>query len=168
MNLYVLAFFHNSAFEKNNDPWALVKCCSCLRKNKNPAKVIELTGKALAQQSYDSRPRAAIFTTRGGAFKDLADLGQAEVCALNSIELDATKPHAHNLLGAIYYQLGRPEDGDKHFVLAMELGGNAVSQEHEIRRALDNAEMDQRRKVAEYLLRKDPEKYRWATFYTER
>jgi tetratricopeptide (TPR) repeat protein len=113
--------------------------------------------------SDDKRLMAAVLTTRGGAFRDRNALADAEDCARKALAVnpDNTR-HAYYLLGAIYYQRGNPEDGDKCFQKA---GISPDERDRQVRDAFARAGRAEKLEVARYLLHKDPEKYEWAEYY---
>ncbi len=113
--------------------------------------------------------RSATLTTRGGAFRDLGNLDAAEQCARKAIEcarkaIDQNRAsyHSYNLLGAIYWQRGKAEEGEEYFAYAESVGAPLQDQVRQKKSALNEAGPQQRRAVAKYLLEKDPTKYWWA------
>jgi len=161
----VIATNYYRVFKKNNDPWMFVKTCKFLRKCDKQKTVIELTEKLLGKHKYGNRLTAAILTTRGGAFRDISDLAKAEECARRSIQLDPHRLYAYNLLAAIYYELGVPQEGDKFFDKALQLGAKSKDQDRQIKTILDNVNLERGREIAQYLLKKDSKKYHWAEYY---
>lgn len=108
---------------------------------------------------------SAVLTTRGGALRDTNALSEAEQCAMEALEHSPRDCYTYNLLGAIHFQSGHPEKGDEFFLKAQQLGAKVNAQESAMRGAMENAGKDQKRIVADYLLGKDPERYKWAEYY---
>lgn len=55
--------------------------------------------------------------------------------------------------------------GDGFFLRAQQLGARDKAQKSTRKSAMKNAGQDQKRVVANYLLLKDPERYKWAEYY---
>lgn len=160
-----LVIYFQNEYQKTNDLWYLVKTCRYLRDADKPHKVIELTNQFLeSNDKADTRVKSALLTTRGGAFRDLRDLLAAEQCANEAIKHHESL-HSYNLLGAIYFELGEPKQGEACFLRALQLGGKLNSQEYQMQNALKNAGQSERNIVAQFLLERDPEKYKWAEYY---
>ena len=102
---------------------------------------------------------------RGGAYRDLGQLAEAESAAREAMVIAPKSYHPHNLLGAIYYQRGLPEQGERSFDRARELGSPPHEKDDGIRSAIEKAGQAERAIVAEHLLRKDPKRYEWARYY---
>ena len=152
-------------FKEGGNQWRAVRACSFWRMAEKPLNGVKIT-ETLARPPYagDPKLKAAILTTRGGAFRDLKKLDEAEACAQQAIKLDQ-QYYPYMLLGAVYYQKGDPQRGDVYFAQAVNLGAKPQAQEYEIKKAVDQAGADEQRIVAQYLLNKDPIKYHWATKY---
>lgn len=161
-----LAHYYQNIYRRCRDPWLLVQASSCWRDAGQSERVITLTNFLLEQvDPLDARLRSAIFTTRGGAFRDLGNWGSAEECANQAIQFNESTFQPYNLLGAIYFERGMPEKGEEAFRKAMELGAQPNIQEKQMKAALKSAGQLERKIVAEYLLRKDPKRYSWANYY---
>jgi tetratricopeptide (TPR) repeat protein len=162
-NLFaVLAYNHEVNYKRFSDGWELVHASSNWRKAKLPLKAIELTENFT---SGDNKILGAILTSRGGAFRDINELEKAENFAREAINVNPTSYYPYNLLGAIRYQSGDPVTGDKYFAKAIELGSSQKQQDEGIKSAIEGAVNIVRKTVAEYLLKKDPERYKWAKNY---
>lgn len=131
------------------------------RKAKNPQQAIDIT------EDAKSRNNPVTLTMRGGAFRDLGEMDEAEKCGLKAIKLAPDDFHPYNLLAAVYYQRGLPEEGEKYFERARNLGSRPADEDNNIKSAIEMAGAGEKLRVAEYLLKKDPERYRWARKYIE-
>lgn len=157
-----LARLYENRFRKYGDGWDLVKASSHWRTAGSPDKALDATK---GFSSGDKRLMAAVLTTRGGAFRDINALTEAEDCARKALTANPDSVrHAYNLLGAICYQRGSPEEGDKHFEKA---GITPDERDRQIRDVLAKAGRVEKTEVARYLLRKDPKRYEWAKYYLQ-
>ncbi|MHB0972531.1 MAG: tetratricopeptide repeat protein [Thermoanaerobaculia bacterium] len=104
---------------------------------------------------------APLWTTRGGALCDIGDLEEAEQCAKKAVDLDPNDYYPHNLLGAIYFELGDFEAGEKHFDFAAQLGSSSGAMEASVG-MVQKRNADAAHRGAEYLLSIDRQRYRWA------
>jgi hypothetical protein len=109
------------------------------------------------------RVSAKVLTTRGGAYRDVGDLANAERCGLDAVSLDPSNQYPYSLLGAVYYQMGEPTKGDAYFADAARLG--AGDNRSALRRAVESAQGEARRRAAAHLLEKDRKAYAWAARY---
>lgn len=127
------------------------------RKAQRPQRALEIT--------EGETNNSAVLTMRGGAFRDLGELDEAEECGRRAMKITPGDYHPYNLLGAVYYQRGMPKKGEEYFQKAQELGATSGAIDGSIRSAVKGAGRDEKRKVAEYLLSKDPKRYKWAEYY---
>jgi hypothetical protein len=155
-------------FKATGDRWEAVKASRFWRMAKQPTKALAVTkGLTDGLGAGDSKLKSAILTTRGGAFRDQRQLGDAEACGQEAIQLDQQSFYPYTLLGAVYYQKGDPQRGDEFFAAAEKLGAKPEVRDRDIRRAVSQAGEDERQIVAQYLLEKDPARYRWARKYLQ-
>lgn len=153
---------------RTGDVWNAIKACRYWRDAGEPKEAVAFSDDVMNVSAFTGEParaRAALFTTRGGAFRDLGQLKEAEECGLTAIRINPSSFYPYSLMGALCFETGRPEKGDAYFAKAEELGANRRNQEYEMKNALNKADPASRRAVAEYLLAKDPARYHWATFY---
>jgi hypothetical protein len=148
----LLATASYRSYKKNNDLWTLVQACKFLRKAKMSERVIEITqdfAKGSLPQTH-SRIFAAIYTTRGAAFKDLSDFENAKEMANLALVSEESK-YSHNLMGAICYWGQEFSKGDAHFQRASELGSAFGDRISEIRMASHKLDAEGKRKLMEHL-----------------
>jgi hypothetical protein len=163
-----LAIYFQNEYKKTRDPWTLVKASGHWRDFGQPDKAITLTDSLLDKHSLvDTRAKAAILTTRGGAYRDIHNLPAAERCAHEAIRHNEASFQPYNLLGAIYFERGEAQKGEACFLRALELGAHSQAQEAQMQGALENAGQVEQKAVARYLLQRDPIKYKWAEYYLE-
>ena len=158
----LLAEIHRKRYMDKGDGWDLVKAGKYFRYAKQPEMVFEMVNSVVFD---DPELQAALLTNRGGAFRDIKELEKAKECANEAIKLQPNSFYQYNLLGAICYQQGEPEAGDIHFQRAIELGSTPTYQELAIQKALYVSEDNTKKLVSQYLLKKDPERYKWAKHY---
>jgi hypothetical protein len=160
-----LALYREKEFEATGNHRRLMWASSAWRKAGNAQKALNLTAWLLQHSDpRDNELRAAILTSRGGAFRDIGELTAAERCACEAIEHHSSH-YPFNLLGAIHFERGKAEEGEKCFARAEELGATSRDRESEMRGAMERSGVQERRAVAEYLLRKDAAHYAWAAYY---
>jgi hypothetical protein len=159
----VLATYYYRRFKMAANVWELVKACAQLRKADRPDDAIRISDVPPLMEDADAA--SALLTTRGGALRDLKCLSEAEACARRAIELNDTKYQPYSLLGAICYQNGAPEEGERYFRAASQRGADESKHDWERKRALCLANLEERDRVARYLLSRDPVRYAWAREY---
>lgn len=161
-----LAFYFQECFRRSKEPWDLIKASGFWRDADQPNRSITLTSFLLEKRlAQNTREESAIFTTRGGAFRDLSNLDEAEKCAENGAKLNPESFQPYNLLGAICFERGEGERGEKYFVMAAERGAQPRTQASQMQSALNSAGPAEKVAVAQYLLSKDPQRYKWAEYY---
>jgi tetratricopeptide (TPR) repeat protein len=94
----------------------LASAGSYWRKARMPGRALHITADAKHLRN------AAILTMRGGAYRDLGQLADAETAARKAMDLNPWSYYPYNLLGAIYYQRSLPKWGKRFFDRARELG----------------------------------------------
>lgn len=161
----IVANYLYSEYLKNGDGWVLAKAGRYFRQGGYPNAIVEHVSDNTIDRIQDSRARSAVLTNRGGAKRDLSDLEGAKKDGFEAVNASPQSFHPHNLLGAIFYQMGQPGLGDQHFEAAEALGASARQQEYEIRSALKMSTPEARKAVIEHLLAKDPTKYAWVIQY---
>jgi hypothetical protein len=150
------------------DAWDLVKACSKWRKTGDRSRVIAETYRVIVESNHRAHNRrllAALFTTRGGAQRDIGEPTLAENFAKMAIRHDASSYYPHNLLGGIYYDRGEFFLGDRHFAHAQQLGAPSHMTDIERRSAIERAAPDLQRALAHHLLELDPVRFAWAMRY---
>jgi hypothetical protein len=157
-----IAFFYEKEFHHSGNLWNLIKASKSWRDASKPDYALKLTEKC---NTTDTKLIAALLTTRGGAFRDINELNASEKCALEALKYSQNSYQPYNLLGAIEYQAGNPKKGDEYFAIAQQLGAKVNTQDSFVRSAIEKAGQNERRTVAEYLLKKDPQRYKWAEYY---
>lgn len=158
----VLAHYYSKRYDITGDGWNLIHSSSNWRKSESPHNAIATIDGVIDQVfMLNKKLYSAYLVTRGGAFRDINELPVAKRCAEKAREESPNSYYPYNLLGAICYQEGLPEEGDKYFSIAMKLGSPLRNSDYEIAGALKRAGINEKMKIKEYLLKKDSEKYNW-------
>lgn len=160
---FALAQYYELLCQKTEpEPWDCIKASKYYRRVKDPKKALEITE---GVSSTDPKTNSAILVTRGAAYKDLKNFAMAEQCANEALNFDKNSYHAYNLLGAIAFQKGDLEESEGYFEKAIELGSKPQGVDAAMRDAIEKADPEEKIKAAEYLIRKDPVRYKWASHY---
>lgn len=157
------AIFYEKEYQRTRKLWNLPSASSNWRKANEPQNALKATENVNWNKVQESNLKSALWVTRGGAFRDLGRLDEAENCATQAMECQPASHQPYTLLGAICYDRGEYEKGDKWFEMAVERGATANDIDDEIKRIVRmTKDKDKRREVVEYLLKKDPDRYSWA------
>lgn len=158
------AIFCEKEHQRTGNKWNLPSASSNWRKADEPEKALKVTENVNWNKVQESDLKSALWVTRGAAFRDLNQLDEAENCGTQARECHPDSHQPYTLMGAICYDRGEYADGDNWFELAAERGADDTDDEIEriVRMTKDK---DKRREVAEYLLSKDSNRYKWANSY---
>ncbi|MEQ8958231.1 MAG: hypothetical protein RLP02_09950 [Coleofasciculus sp. C2-GNP5-27] len=163
------ATFYEQEYQRTGNKWNLPNASSHWRKADQPRQALKLTENLNFDKIKENKLKSALLTTRGGAFRDIEKLKQAEKCALKAIEYQPSSHHPYTLMGAICYERGQYLKGDYWFEEAIKRGASPRDQDAEIKRVVKTAkDKNKRREVVEYLLKKDPQRYAWAKSYLKK
>ncbi|WP_234996791.1 hypothetical protein [Planktothrix sp. PCC 11201] len=163
------ATFYEQEYQRTGNQWKLPNASSHWRKAKEPQRALELTKNLDFNAIKENKLKSALLTTRGGAFRDIHKLDQAETCARKAIDYQPKSHHPYTLMGAICYERGEFPEGDHWFEEAIKRGALPKDQDAEIKQIVKNAKDENKRlQVVEYLLKKDPNRYAWAKSYLKK
>lgn len=162
------ALFYDREYERTRNKWNLPNASSHWRKADEPESALKVTENLDFDQIKENKLKSALLTTRGGAFRDIDKLDDAEKCALKAIEYQPQSHHPYTLMGAICYERGQYSQGDDWFNKAIKCGAESEDIDSELKRVVKNAKDEKRREVVEYLLTKNPQRYAWAKAYRKR
>ncbi len=162
------ADFYEEEFHRTGHKWHIPTASSYWRKANEPELALELTNLDLSKIK-ESNLKSAVLVTRGAAFRDVAQLGDAENCARKAIEYHPQSYQPYTLMGAIAYDRGEYINGDYWFGEAIRRGAKTEDIDDEIKRVVRSTK-DERKKqeAAEYLLKKDSQRYAWAKSYLKK
>lgn len=155
------AQFHENEFQRTKDRWNLVNASADWRKAEEPEKALEQTHNLDFKQIKKAKLVAALLTTRGGALRDIHELNKAEKCALEAIKYFPDSHNPYTLMGALCYDTGRYDEGDKWFDEAIKRGAKPQDQDAEIKRILYKKKEPERQALIDHLLNKDPDRFAW-------
>lgn len=163
---FALAVYHYQRYKNSGgmdvgNSWHLATACKFLRRCGMPDVVIVITNEFSERGLIDFGADAAVFTSRGGAFKDISNLREAKKCIDEALTFSPNSYHVYNLLGAIYHREGNPDAGDEAFSQAMRLGANPKTKNIEMISVSNDPEVEMTSAVINYLLQKDYRKYAW-------
>jgi len=161
------ATFYEQEYKRTGNKWNLPSASSHWRSAKEPKHALTLTENLNFDNIKENKLKSALLTTRGGAFRDIDDLDEAETCARQAIKYQPSSHHPYTLMGAICFERGEYDEGNRWFNKAIKRGASPRDQDAEIKRVLKNADEEKRREVVEYLLEKDPVRYKWAKKYRD-
>ncbi|MBD0267532.1 MAG: hypothetical protein ICV77_04480, partial [Cyanobacteria bacterium Co-bin8] len=158
------AIFYEKEYQRTGNRWNLPSASSNYRKANEPENALKVTENVSWNKVQESDLKAALWVTRGAAFRDLGRLDEAENCATQAMECQPESHQPYTLMGAVHYDRYEYSEGDKWFEMATERGADDTDDEIEriVRMTKDK---DKRREVVEYLLQKDPDRYRWVISY---
>ena len=158
------AIFYEKEYQRTGNRWKLPSASSNWRKADEPDNALKVTENVNWDKVQESDLKSALCVTRGAAFRDLHQLDEAESFATQARECQPDSHQPYTLMGAICYDRSEYMEGDKWFTLGAERGANDTDDEIEriVRMTKDK---DKRREIAEYLLNKDPNRYKWANSY---
>lgn len=160
------AIFYEREYQRTANKWNLPSASSNWRKANQPKKALEITNKIDWNQVKELKLKSALLVTRGGAFRDLDRLNDAETCAKQAMECQPNTHQPYTLMGAICYDRHELLKGDKWFDMAVERGAKLENIDDEIKKIVRmTKDKDKRQEVVKHLLRKDPKRYAWAKSY---
>ncbi|MFM6197104.1 MAG: hypothetical protein ACKPEN_21770 [Planktothrix sp.] len=163
------ATFYEQEYQKTGNQWKLPNASSHWRKANEPKRALKLTENINFNSIRENKLKSALLTTRGGAFRDIDQLDQAETCARKAIEYQPNSHHPYTLMGAICFERGQFSEGEHWFEEAIQRGASPKDQDAEMKQIVKNAkDENKRKKVVEYLLSKDPNRYSWAKSYLKK
>ncbi len=186
------ARFYEHEYKRSDNKWNLANASSHWRKAGEPEQALKQTDKLNFKKIKDKRLKSALLTTKGGAFRDMSALDQAEQSALQAINAHSNTHHPYTLMGALCYETGRYVQGDEYFEEAIKREASPRDEDAEIKRIIEKADKNQcieivlyrlqkdmngtkriiwklneqkREEIATFLLEEDKVKYRWAKDY---
>lgn len=163
------ATFYEQEYKRTQNKWNLPNASSHWRSAEEPKRALKLTENLNFDTIKEDKLKSALLTTRGGAFRDINKLDDAEKCALKAIEYHEKSHHPYTLMGAICFENGEYLKGEIWFSKAIERGASPRDEDREIKRIVKNAkDENKRRELVEYLLKKDRVRYNWAESYLKK
>lgn len=162
------AEFYEQKFHRTGHKWDIPTASGYWRKANEPEQALKLTNLDLNRVN-DSNLKSAILVTRGAAFRDMHNLADAESCAKKAMEYQPDSHQPYTLMGAICYDRYEYEEGDYWFEQAIERGAETEDIDAERKRVIRSTKDENKRhEAAEYLLKKDAQRYSWAKSYLKK
>ncbi|WP_331001342.1 hypothetical protein [Nostoc sp. WHI] len=162
------AEFYEQEFHRTGHKWNIPTASGYWRKADEPQQALKLTNLDLNRVN-DSNLKSAILVTRGAAFRDMENLADAESCAKKAMEYQPDSHQPYTLMGAICYDRYDYEQGNYWFEQAIQRGAETEDIDAEIKRVIRSTKDEKKRhEAAEYLLRKDAQRYAWAKSYLKK
>lgn len=163
------ALLSEAEFKRTKGFWNLVNGSAHWRKANQPESALMLTNNQQQLRSLkEAKLRSALFTTRGGALRDVDRLSDAEQCALEAISHFPNSHNPYTLMGALCYDTRRYEEGDKWFDKAIQRGAKPNDQDSEIKRILNKKKGKERQEIIDHLLAKNPIRFAWVKQYASK
>jgi len=159
------ALFYENEFLRTKDHWKFASASAQWRKAEKPKYALKLTDDLNFKQIKPAKLRAALLTTRGGALRDVEYIDEAKKCALEAIKHYPDSHNPYTLMGALCYDSGLYDEGDRWFKEAIKRGAKPNDQDSEIKRILRKKS---NQKLINHLLRKDPQRFSWVKNYSHR
>ena len=152
------ALYYENEFQRTKDHWKLASASAQWRKAEKPKYALSLTDGLNFTQIRPAKLRAALLTTRGGALRDIENIDEAKKSALEAINNYPDSHNPYTLIGALCYDSGSYDEGDRWFEKAVKRGAKPHDQDSEIKRILSK-KLNQ--KLIDHLLKKDPHRFHW-------
>lgn len=161
----IIAKYNEMMYNKTNRLHYAAIAASNYRKAKLPEDCIEFSNRVFKASPGIDESYSALITSCGAAYRDIDNLPKAAAFAKKAISLNGTSFYPWNLLGAVYYEQGKFEEGDACFDRAVELGSSMEDAGRGIQGAFTRSSKDIQAALATHLMSKDPVKYAWAKKY---
>ncbi|MFN6460413.1 MAG: hypothetical protein RMZ41_001015 [Nostoc sp. DedVER02] len=162
------AEFYEQEFHRTGNKWDIPTASSYWRRADEPEQALKLTNLDL-NQIRESKLKSAISVTRGAAFRDMDNLADAEICAKKAMEFHPDSHQPYTLMGAVCYDKSDYPKGDYWYEQAIKRGAKPEDIDDEIKRVVRSTKDENKRhEAAEYLLKKDSQRYSWAKYYLKK
>ncbi|WP_373525958.1 hypothetical protein [Nostoc sp.] len=162
------AEFYEQEFHRTGHKWDIPTASSYWRKADEPEQALKLTDLDLSQ-IRESNLKSAISVTRGAAFRDMDNLADAEICAKNAMEYQPASYQPCTLMAAIAHDRGDYAKRDYWYEQAIKRGAKPEDIDDERKRLVRSTKDENKRhEAAEYLLKKDSQRYSWAKSYLKK
>ncbi len=156
------ATFYEREYKRTGNKWNLPSASSHWRSAQKPEHALTLTDNLDFDKIKENKLKSALLTTRGGAFRDMGELGKAEQCARQAMKYQPNSHHPYTLMGAICYDRSDFSEGDNWFKEAIKRGASPRDVDAEIKRVFKNADNNKRLEILAYLQKTNHRLYKWA------
>ncbi|WP_308737826.1 hypothetical protein [Nostoc sp. 'Peltigera membranacea cyanobiont' N6] len=162
------AEFYEQEIKRTGHQWDIPTASSYWRKANEPEQALKITNLDLGK-IREGNLKSAILVTRGAAFRDMDNLADAESCARKAMNYQPNSYQPYTLMGAISYDRGDYAEGDYWFEQAIQRGAKTEDIDDELKRIFRSTKDENKRhEAAEYLLKKDSQRYSWAKSYLKK
>lgn len=155
------AEFYGGEYVRTTDPWNAVNASGHYRKCEQARKAHDLLMSIPAERQKAPKLRSAVATTHGGVMRDLKRLDEALTLGNQAHALTPKDFRPCTLLGAVNFELGNYEIARSWYVKAVERGATERSIDYDLRGIFLRASPAKREEIKAFLLREDPDRYRW-------
>jgi hypothetical protein len=161
----VEAQFHAAQFKLTGNPRSAVHASSHFRKCGRPEQAESLLGGIDVSSIQDPKLQSALFTTHGGAKRDLGALGEALEFGRQAHALTPRNFHPCTLQGAVLYQMGDYQAGRMWYDKAVERGFREKDVDKALRDIMKRLAPKAQKTLGTHLLGLDGHRYSWAKQY---
>jgi hypothetical protein len=149
-------------FKRTGDPWHAVNASGHFRKCEQPGQAEQLLECIEISRVKGAKLQSALCTTHGGAKRDLRKFDMALELGSRAHELTPRDFRPCTLLGAVYYEQGNYEQGEKWYDEAVKRGFKESQVDNELKSIFSRLDRDMQIKMRNHLLSLDQERYEWA------
>ncbi|MHC5757408.1 hypothetical protein [Nostoc sp.] len=162
------AEFYEQEFHRTGNKWDIPTASSYWRKADEPEHALKLTNLDL-NQIKENKLKSAISVTRSAAFRDMDNLADAEICAKKAMEYQPESYQSCTLMAAIAHDRSNYPKASYWFNEAIKRGAKPEDIDDERKRLVRSTKDENKRhEAAEYLLKKDSQRYAWAKSYLKK
>jgi hypothetical protein len=155
------AEFYKDEYKRTSDPWNAVNASGHYRKCNQARKAHDLLTSIPDGRRKPPKLNSAICTTHGGVMRDLKRFDEALKLGEQAHALTPKDFRPCTLLGAVNIEIGNYGIGKDWYDKAEERGASEGSIDFDLRGILLRADNVKREKLKSFLLREDPERYKW-------
>ena len=155
------AYYHLEEFKKDKNPWSAVNASKHYRKCNKAMQAVALLSSIDVQGIKNRRLQSAIYTTHGGAKRDLKEWDEALRLGEQAHLLNPKSFHPCTLLGAVNILTGNVQTGLVWYDKAVELGYEKESLDDELRGLFSHLDVNIQRELRNHLRSVDDERYDW-------
>ena len=155
------AEFYTTEYKRTSDPWNAVNASGHYRKCNQARKAHDLLTSIPDGRRKAPKLNSAICTTHGGVMRDLKRFGEALKLGEQAHALTPQDFRPCTLLGAVNIEMGNYGIGKNWYDKAEELGASERSIDYDLRGIFLRADKAKREEIRAFLLREDPERYKW-------
>lgn len=148
-------------FKERGNVWAAVSASSHLRKCEGSQEAHDLLAKIPDARLKSAKLKSAVFTTHGGALRDLGRHDEARHLGGQAHTLVEANFMPCTLLGAIHIELGQIAEGHEWYAKAEARGAPRDDIDRDVRAILLRLPAAKRVSIIEEFISHDPHRYEW-------